>query len=137
MKNKNRTTQQVAAAKAGMDVKTARKYIKSDQLPSEVVAPQPRGIRANPFEQDWLEIVSFLENNPGLLAKTLFNYLNGKIPGPRYQASQLRTLQRHIKIWRSQNGSDKRIIFPQDIKPGLQSQSDWKALKPRKDHYTF
>jgi hypothetical protein len=36
MKNINILTQEQAAAKAAMDVKTARKYLKSKKLPSEL-----------------------------------------------------------------------------------------------------
>jgi hypothetical protein len=39
MKKLKKYTQEIAAAKAGMSVKTARKYIKSEQLPSEMESP--------------------------------------------------------------------------------------------------
>lgn len=37
----------------------------------------------------------------------------------------LRTLQRRFQAWRAQFGADKTVIFPQDHKPGVQSQSDY------------
>src|SRR5690606_12437273 len=36
-----------------------------------------------------------------------------------------RCLQKKLKIWRSEHGKDKPVIFLQNILPGQQSQSDW------------
>ena len=61
-----------AAAKAGMDEKTARKCRNGGQLPSELAKPHPWRTRRDPFEQVWSSVLPFLENNDGLQAKTLF-----------------------------------------------------------------
>ena len=124
MKHIKKNDQITAAAKAGMDVKTARKYLNTDRLPSESQETHAWKTRTDPFADDWPEIESMLKNAPGLQAKTIMNYLLEKKP-PRHKPGQLRTLQRHIRQWRAQEGKNKSVIFCQDIKPGRQSQSDF------------
>lgn len=116
----------VAAAKAGMDEKTARKYRNLDRLPSDIKAERQRGwrTREDPFAENWLELKAFLEDNPGLEAKTLFAYLQRQYPG-RFPDGQLRTLQRKIKTWRAQEGPAREVYFPQVHTPGRLSQSDF------------
>jgi hypothetical protein len=46
----------IAAAKAGMDEKTARKYTKLGMLPSEIKKPHTWRTRKDPFEQVWDQI---------------------------------------------------------------------------------
>ena len=71
----------LAAAKAGMDEKTARKYRRSGQLPSEVQAPHTWRTRPDPFAEVWGEVVLLLEVNPGLQAKTVFEHLQASVSG--------------------------------------------------------
>lgn len=47
------SAQHVAAARAGMSERTARKYERVGKLPSELKRPHTWVTRANPFEQDW------------------------------------------------------------------------------------
>jgi len=61
-----------AAAKAGMDEKTARKYRDSKQLPSQMKPEHNWRTRKDPFEGVWEEVQAWLEVNAGLEAKTLF-----------------------------------------------------------------
>ncbi len=114
----------VAAAKAGMDEKTARKYRNLGKLPSEIKEPHDWRTRQDPFEEVWLEVKGKLELNPGLEAKTLFEDLQRRYP-MRFQDGQLRTLQRKIKRWRALEGPPKEVYFPQRYKPGDRSQSDF------------
>jgi transposase len=125
MKHIKTNTQSVAAAKSGMTEKTARKYLKSKQLPSELLPPKPRGVRLNPFADDWDEVSALLESSPGLQAKTIFDHLNKRGKEPKYIPGQLRTLQRHMKAWFAAHGPSQKVIFSQNIQPGRQSQSDW------------
>lgn len=117
-------TQAIAASKAGMDVKTARKYLRSNKLPSELKGERNWRTRKNPFEEDWEELSQMLKVNPGLQAKTLFQYLTRKHPG-KYQDGQLRTLQDHVRVWRAQEGPPKEVFFPQRHQPGHLCQSDF------------
>ena len=113
-----------AAAKAGMDVKTARKYRKTGRLPSQMKVDHTWRNREDPFAEHWEEVEKMLENNEGLEAKTLFDYLQRKYPG-RYQDGQLRTLQRRIKTWRALKGAGKEVFFAQEHHPGELCQSDF------------
>ena len=120
-------TKAVAAAKSGMDPKTARKYERLGQLPSEVKCEHSWRTRADPFVEVWPEVRKQLETNPGLEAKTIFEYLQRTFPG-RYRDGQLRTLQRRIKTWRALEGPAKEVFFPQDYKPGELCQSDFTCM---------
>lgn len=113
-----------AAMKSGMSENTARKYLKKHQLPSELRVPHTWRTREDPFSDDWDEVKSFLEINPGLEIKTLFNHLQRENPG-KYQDGQLRTLQRRVKQWRALEGPAKEVFFDQQHYPGDLCQSDF------------
>ena len=113
-----------AAAKAGMDEKTARKYRRLGRLPSEMRAPHTWRTREDPFAAVWPEVREKLETNPGLEAKTLFEDLKRRYPG-RFGEGQLRTLQRRLKRWRAVEGPAKEVFFPQAHRPGELCQSDF------------
>lgn len=117
-------TKALAAAKAGMDVKTARKYKRLGKLPSEIKREHNWRTREDPFKDVWPEIRDHLGINPGLEAKTLFQHIQRKYPG-QYQDGKLRTLQRRIKVWRALEGPAKEVFFPQEHKPGDLCQSDF------------
>src|SRR5687768_13943943 len=100
--SKTEKTQEVAAAKAGMDIKTARKYLLEGRLPSEHLSRTWR-TRADPFDGVWEEILARIDAHPGLEAKTLFEALQRERPG-EFADGQVRTLQRRIKRWRATEG---------------------------------
>jgi hypothetical protein len=64
-----------------MDSKTARKYLRSGQLPSEQKADRSWRTRPDPFSDVWEEVRELVEANPGLEAKTLFEALQRQHPG--------------------------------------------------------
>ncbi len=113
-----------AAAKAGMDPKTARKYRWLGQLPSEVRMEHSWRTRSNPFAEVWPRVEGQLNLNPGLEAKTVFAWLQREYPG-RFADGQLRTLQRHIKQWRALHGPAKEVFFAQLHEPGRLGASDF------------
>jgi hypothetical protein len=117
-------TQVQAAAHAGMSERTARKYEQAGALPSQLKRPRTHRTRPDPFANDWSWIVAQLERDGALQAKTLFELLCVQQSG-RYQPSQLRTLQRHIKIWRALHGPEQEVYFPQVHTPGKLAQSDF------------
>src|SRR4029453_11958254 len=84
-------TQEQAAARAGMSVRTVREYERRAKLPSQLRHPRTYPARPNPFVEDWPWIVKLLEDDPALQGQTLFGLLCERQPG-RYQAGQLRTL---------------------------------------------
>ena len=117
-------TQEQAAARAGMSVRTARSYERSGALPSQRKGPRTYRTRPNPFAEDWLFIVDCLERDPALQVTTLFAVLQERRPG-RYPPVQLRALHRHVALWRVQHGPEKEVIFPQHHRPGVAAQSDF------------
>ena len=121
---KKEKTKVIAALKAGMDRKTARKYIKLGKLPSEITPEHRWRTRQDPFEGAWGEVKELLDGNPGLEAKTIFEFLQREKPG-EYQDGQLRTLQRRLRHWRATEGPAKEVFFPQVHRPGELSASDF------------
>ena len=117
-----------AAAKAGMNEKTARKYRRLGKLPSEVKHAHDWSGHADAFADVWPTIKKMLETSPGLEAKTLFNYLKRCHPD-RYSGGQLRTLQRRVKTWRATEGPAKEVFFSQKYRPGERSQSDYTRMR--------
>lgn len=115
--------QTIAAAKAGMSPKTARKYLQNPRINSESKEVRKWRTRNDPFAQDWPAIEDLLENAPGLQAKTILIWLVEKNPN-KYQDKLLRSLQRRLKEWKALKGDAKKVIFPQTLYPGRQSQSD-------------
>ena len=113
-----------AAMKAGMDRKTARKYVAAGTLPSTMVQPRDWRTRPDPFEEHWPEIEAKLRETPELEAKTVFEWLQGQHPG-QYEDGQLRTLQRHVKRWRAAHGPEREIVLGQQHRPGEAAQTDF------------
>jgi hypothetical protein len=113
----------LAAAKAGMSEKTARKY-RTGRLPSEAGPERAWRTRPDPFEAVWPELTELLRTNPGLKAKTLFAYLQRRDPG-RFPDGQLRSLQRRVKEWRALEGPRREVFFEQVHEPGRLGQSDF------------
>jgi hypothetical protein len=68
-----------------------------------------------------------LTKSPKLQATTILQHLINKDP-IQFKVSHKRTLQKLLKSWRATSGSDKDVIFSQDLKPGQQSQSDYTVM---------
>lgn len=114
----------LASMRAGMDRKTGRKYVAAGQLPSEMVKERTWRTREDPFAEHWPEVEARLAETPELEAKTLFELLVEKYPD-RYEPGQLRTLQRHIKVWRAAQGPNKEVVLAQQHRPGEAAQTDF------------
>lgn len=114
-----------AAAKAGIDPKTARKYISIDG--PEQTANHNWRTRTDDFADVWTEITAMLTAQPRLEAKTIFSFLVKKYPG-QFQEGQLRTLQRKVKQWKGLSGESKEVYFAQVHKPGILSASDFSHM---------
>jgi len=125
--SKTEKTQEIAAAKAGMDVKTGRKYLADGRLPSEIKPERNWRTRSDPFDSVWEQVRQQIEANPGLEAKTLFEALQREHPG-EFADGQLRTLQRRIKRWRATEGPGQEVYFPQQHVPGRLGQSDFTRM---------
>lgn len=127
MKEKPELSFSCHAAQSGMSEPTARKYVRSGMLPSATRKSHTWRTREDCFEAVWPELRTFLEANPGLEAKTLFDYLQRQHPG-RFQDGQLRTLQRRVKRWRALEGPDREVYFLQRHKAGALCQSDFTRM---------
>jgi hypothetical protein len=114
----------VAAARAGMDRKTASKYRDLGKFPSEMATIRDWRTREDPFDDDWAEIERRLVDAPELEAKTLFEGLLANAP-QKYNPGQLRTLQRHVRDWRARHGPEKEVFFSQEHCPGEATQTDF------------
>jgi hypothetical protein len=121
-------SQVTAAAKAGMSERTARKYIRSGQMPSATKAPRSWRTRSDPFADVWSEVEALLRQDGGLEAKTVWGELNERYPG-RFGEGTLRTLQRRFKTWRAHSGPEREVFFPQIHRPGAQAQSDFTDMR--------
>ena len=101
---------EIAAAKAGMDPKTARKYLRDRRLPSEMRQKHTWRTRPDSFADIWAEIRQLLAVEPGLQAKTIFEHLQQAHPG-RFSDGQVRTLRRRISYWRATEGPPREVFF--------------------------
>ena len=120
--------QVTAAAKAGMSERTARKYVRSGQMPSALKVPRTYRTRPDPFAEVWPEIEALLRQDGGLQAKAVFGELNERYPG-RFGSGALRTLQRRFHVWRARSGPEREVYFPQVHRPGVQAQSDFTDMR--------
>jgi transposase len=117
----------VAASKLGISENTAKKYLNTDKLPSELKPDRNWRTRPDSFSEVWPELSELLENNEGLEAKTLLEYLQRKYPGV-YPDKLLRTLRRRVKSWKAVGGPAREVFFAQKHKPGFLCQSDFSSM---------
>src|SRR5438093_13763103 len=127
MSYRKQHTQEVAAAKAGMSQRSARRLERDGRLPSQKPRHYWRS-RSDPFAAVWeLEIVPLLQSTPRLMAITILRKLQEEHPGC-FSEGVLRTLQRRIRHWRALAGPEKEIFFPQEHAPGERGLSDFTAM---------
>lgn len=120
-------SQVLAAAKAGISGRSARRIERSVTLPSQTPRRYWRA-RADPFAQVWdTEVVPLLKSAPKLMAITLLRKLQDDHPD-HFPDGVLRTLQRHIRQWRALEGPAKEVFFPQEHAPGHRGLSDFTAM---------
>ena len=86
---------------------------RSGALPSTAQGPRTWRTREDPFSDVWQsEVVPQLvaDTDGRLQVLTLFTALCRRHPD-RFQAGQLRTLQRRVREWRVQYGRDREVYF--------------------------
>ena len=89
----------LAARRAGMDEKTARKYRSLGALPSTQEGPRTYRTRKDPLAELWQSVQARLEAEPRLLAKTLFDWLHREHPGQLTQSQRLELGSRnHLRV---------------------------------------
>jgi transposase InsO family protein len=114
--------QTVAAAKAGISVRSAKRIDKGRFSKDKLVHVD--NVR-DPLHKVWKsELVPILEKDPHLRAITLLEELQDRYP-EEYPDSLLRTIQRRVQNWKSLHGPTKERMFLQEHPPGWQSISDF------------
>ena len=115
-----------AAAAAGMCERTARQW-QEGPVPSTTTTARTWRPRDDPFAGVWAtEVVPRLAADTArrLQALTLFDWLCARYPG-RFQPGQVRTLQRRVRDWRAQHGSEVEVYFEQTAVPGREAALDF------------
>ena len=124
---KNGTTQEIAAAKAGISLSSGKRIKKGINKPNNK-EPRTWRTRKDPFESVWeSEIVPQLKEKPNLSPITLFEDLQDRHPGC-FSIKTKRTFQRKVKQWKALNGPGKEVMFRQKHVPGQQCLSDFTEL---------
>lgn len=113
-----------AAREAGLDRKTARKYVRGAGGPQE--PREERKWRTHPdvFGEVWPDVERQLWQEPQLQAKTLFTALQRQHPG-RFLFSQRRSFERRVRRWKLEHGQEPPVVFRQEHRPGESLQLDW------------
>jgi hypothetical protein len=117
-----------AAMKAGMDRKTARRYLKRGHGPASGRPVRHWQTHADAFAAVWPEVMRWLEATPEIEAKALFEHFLAQRPEPLAANAPrwtLRTFQRRVQRWRTQYGPPKEVFFQQVRDPGASVQLDW------------
>jgi hypothetical protein len=124
----NGCTQETAAAKGEMSVRSGRRIDKGEHRPQRG-RPHDWRTREDPFAAVWeSELVPMLERQPQLQALTLLEHLQQQHPG-KYGRSVLRTLQRRVQQWRATAGPAKEVMFELEHRPGAMGLSDFTHFK--------
>jgi hypothetical protein len=106
-------SQQTAAAKADISVRSGRRIEKEEHQPQRG-RPHDWRTRPDPLVKVWeSELEPMLRRQPKLQPMTLFTHLQQKYPG-QYGHSILRTLQRRVNQWRATQGPPLEVMFPQE-----------------------
>lgn len=117
-------TQEQAAAKADISVRSGRRIEQSPTTPRDKAERDWR-TREDPLAAVWeRELVPLLQSEPDITGITLLEYLEEQYP-TMYDQRILRTLQRRVKQWKALYGPDKPVIFRQQAELGRQGFSDF------------
>ena len=114
--------QSQSADGADISIRTARRL---DGAGRPAKPPRAYRTRVDAFADLWsTEIEPLLQRDAELRAGTLFADLQLRYPG-RFQAGQVRTLERRIRQWRAVAGPSRPVMFPQEHPPGWQALLDF------------
>ena len=113
---------------AGVDRKTARKYIQAQKTPAELQKPHTWRTRSDPLAIAWPKAAQMLADAPELEAKGLFEFFMGQ-PESGLKPDHLRTFQRRVSWWRATHGPEKEVYFAQKHTPGQAMELDWTHAK--------
>lgn len=112
------------ALEAGVDRKTARKYLEAQQTPQELQKPHTWRTRPDPLASVWPQAAQMLADAPELEGKALFEFLQAQ-SGSALRPEHLRTFQRRVSWWRARHGPEQEVYFAQKHVPGQALELDW------------
>jgi hypothetical protein len=113
---------------AGVDRKTARKYIQAQQTPHQLQKPHTWRTRQDPLAGAWPKAAQMLADAPELEAKGLFEFFLAQ-PENALRPDHLRTFQRRVSSWRATHGPEKEVYFAQKHAAGQAMELDWTHAK--------
>ena len=118
----------LSAKEAGVDRKTARKYLQNQVPPDQQQKPHTWRTRTDPLVLVWPSAQRMLRDAPELEAKALFEHFLEQ-PEMELEPCHLRTFQRRVNHWRGTEGPEKNVYFPQRHSPGELMELDWTHAK--------
>ena len=123
MNHRKGNSQVVAAAKAGISERSARRLDKSNQQHSD--GQHRWRTRKDPLEPIWESIVvPMLATDEGITAVGIFDYLC-EYHTDKFSPSSRRTLERLIRKWRCLHGANKDVVFIQTHEYGALGIADF------------
>jgi hypothetical protein len=125
-KRRGDSSQEAAAAAAGISVRSARRIERNQLQPR---AAQTRGrTRPDPLSGVWQEeLVPLLQRAPALTPITLLEHLQRQKPDTDWIPLQ-RALQRRVREWKAPHGPQPEVIFPLSYEPGEIAFCDFTKL---------
>lgn len=124
MTQRRQHTQAIAATKAGISERSARRIEKDPRLPSQKKRERHWRTRPDPLAQVWPRVEELLKIE-GIISVTIFETVQDEFGEEAVPDSVRRTLERRISRWRALNGGEKEIFFPQRHEIGRQGLSDF------------
>jgi hypothetical protein len=122
--HRNKLSQVASAAKTGISERSARRIEDAQSLPSQRPQRSWR-TREDPLSAVWAsEVIPRLPTDARLNTVTLLEELQRHQSG-QWDTSVLRTLQRRMRLWRAQFGTEREVYFAQEHPPGRQGISDF------------
>lgn len=123
MSHRKRNSQVVAAAKAGISERSARRIDKSNQPASD--GHRHWRTRKDPLEPVWETIVvPILAADEGITVVGIFDHLC-EYHTDKFSPGSRRTLERRIRKWRCLHGPNKNVVFLQTHEYGALGIADF------------
>lgn len=113
-----------SAIKAGIDPKTAGKYVKGAAGPDEHRGERCWRTHPDAFADAWPAVEELLYREPELQAKVIFEELLAKESG-KFSRRQQRSFERRVRAWKRRHGAERELFFTQEHRPGERLQLDW------------
>ena len=118
-------SQRLAAARAGLSARTARRIDADPRLPSQRMPARGRTV-PDPLEAVWDKVlVPILQRDSAVQAVALLRHLQITDPDRFPNDRVRRTLERRVREWRALHGPERDVIFRQTPEPGRMALSDF------------